>query len=146
MIKIMKYLGQVRRCAGLFLSKEYEEIGIGTWQDSYLIAVCDTPGVSQEEIAARLYVHKSNVARHLGSLEEKGFIYREPDKNDRRVLRAYPTPKAATAAKRIRAAREEWNARVLSGFEREEAETLSRLLQKLADNAISAAQEREKER
>ena len=86
------------------------------------------------------------MARHLGSLEEKGFIYREPDKNDRRVLRAYPTPKAAAAAERIRAAREEWNARVLSGFEREEAETLSRLLQKLADNAISAAQEREKER
>lgn len=142
MVTFMKELGEVWRCAGLFRAREYERIGIGMWQDSCLLAVCETPGVSQEEIAARIYLHKSNVARQLGSLEERGFVTRDTDRNDKRVLRVYPTQKAYEAMPAIRGVREEWNRRVLDGFGDKEKEALVRLLQKLSENAKCAAANR----
>ena len=95
MATIMRNIGEIWRCANLFRMEEYEELGIGSYQDSYLVDICKHPGVTQEQLSKIMYVHKSNVARQVGSLEEKGFVERRPDPSDRRNLLLYPTEKAA---------------------------------------------------
>ncbi len=135
MVKFMKQLGEVWRCASLFRMKEYEEIGIGVYQDSYLIAVCENPGITQEALTRRIYVHKSNVARQVGALEEHGFVTRKPDPSDKRNLCVYPTQKAYDALPHIRRVQGEWNARVLEGLSDEEQRAAALLLEKLAENA-----------
>lgn len=135
MVKFMGRLGEVWRCAGLYRMKEYEQFGIGPWQDSYLICVCEYPGITQEAIAKRIYVHKSNVARQIGALEEHGFVTRAPDPADRRNLCVFPTEKAFAAREHIRSVRAAWNARVLEGLSEEEQKTLAALLERLAENA-----------
>ncbi len=138
MENVMKHLTQVWRCACLYRMKQYEPLGIGMYQDSYLVAVCECPGITQEGIAKRIFVHKSNVARQICSLEEKGFVSREPDPADKRNLLVYPTQKALSALPVIRRVRAAWAAQITQGFSAEEAAALSRALERLAENAAAA--------
>ena len=73
-VRFMKYVGEIWRCAALYRTEQYEKLGIGCYQDQYLVKICEQPGISQEEIAESLFVHKSNVARQVAALEEKGFV------------------------------------------------------------------------
>lgn len=143
MTRFMKRLGEVWRCAGLYRMKEYEPLGIGMYQDAYLINICEKPGMTQEEISERIYVHKSNVARQLSVLEERGYVRRETDAEDRRIQRVYPTEKAYEVLPQIRAVHRAWNERVLAGMSEQEREAVSRLAERLAENAKRVLSEEE---
>ena len=41
----MKHLGEVWRCANLYRTEMYETLGIGSYQDSYILHVCRNPGI-----------------------------------------------------------------------------------------------------
>lgn len=133
--QFMRYIGEVWRCGNLYRTARYEALDIGSYQDSYLVNVCRRPGITQEELARRIYVHKSNVARQLSALEEKGFVERRTDPEDRRSLRIFPTEKAVKALPQIEAVRQSWEAAVLEGLDEEERTLLDRCLCRLAENA-----------
>lgn len=131
----MKQLGEVWRCANLYRTEEYEALGIGSYQDSYILHICHSPGIPQDELAQLIYVHRSNVARQLSSLEEKGFITRSPDPQDRRSLLVYPTQTAIDAIPVIREVHRRWNTLVLAGFSDEECAAVADFARRLAENA-----------
>lgn len=135
MPKFMKNLGEVWRCANLYRTEQFESLVIGSYQDSYIIEICKQPGIAQEKLAGLIYVHKSNVARQLNSLEEKGFVTREPDPNDKRNLLVYPTEKAKAALPVIRQVHRRWNELVLGGLSEEEQEAVARYMALLSENA-----------
>lgn len=51
------------------------------------------PGASQHDLARKLLVGRSNVTMLMPQLEKQGFIRREGDAKDKRVLRLYLTEK-----------------------------------------------------
>ena len=131
----MKQLGEVWRCANLYRTAQYAALGIGSYQDSYLLHICREPGIPQDRLAEVIYVNKSNVARQLSSLEEKGFITRSPDPPDRRSLLVYPTQKAKDVIPAIREMHHKWNELVLNGFSEEECALVADFARRLAENA-----------
>lgn len=135
----MRNVGEVWRCANLYRTEEYEALGIGSYQDSYIVDICAHPGVTQEQLSKIMYVHKSNVARQVSSLEEKGFVERRPDPADRRNLLVYPTQKAVAVLDKIRAVHAQWRERLLEGFSEEERAAIGVYLERLAENAKRAA-------
>ena len=139
MARIMRNVGEVWRCANLYRTEEYEALGIGSYQDSYIVDICAHPGVTQEQLSKIMYVHKSNVARQVSSLEEKGFVERRPDPADRRNLLVYPTQKAVAVLDKIRAVHAQWRERLLEGFSEEERAAIGVYLERLAENAKHAA-------
>ncbi|HIZ02653.1 MAG TPA: MarR family transcriptional regulator [Candidatus Borkfalkia avistercoris] len=139
MARIMRNVGEVWRCANLYRTEEYEALGIGSYQDSYIVDICAHPGVTQEQLSKIMYVHKSNVARQVSSLEEKGFVERRPDPADRRNLLVYPTQKAVAVLDKIRAVHAQWRERLLEGFSEEERAAIGVYLERLAENAKRAA-------
>ena len=139
MARIMRNVGEVWRCANLYRTEEYEALGIGSYQDSYIVDICAHPGVTQEQLSKIMYVHKSNVARQVSSLEEKGFVERRPDPADRRNLLVYPTQKAVAVLDKIRAVHAQWRERLLEGFSEEERAAIGVYLECLAENAKRAA-------
>ncbi len=140
-MRFMKYIGEIWRCSALFRTEQYEKLGIGCYQDLYLIEICEKPGITQEEISAALFVHKSNVARQVASLEEKGMAERRIDPSDRRILRVYPTEKGLSVLEKTRSVRKEWTRRLLEGMSDEEKEALSHSIECLSDRAKSIARE-----
>ena len=135
MPKFMKHLGEVWRCANLYRAEQFEALEIGSYQDSYIIEICRQPGIPQEKLAGLIYVHKSNVARQLNLLEEKGFVTRQPDPSDKRSLLVYPTEKALPALPMIRKVHRRWNELVLDGLTEDEQEAVARYMALLSENA-----------
>ena len=135
MTDFIRYTGEIWRCGNLYRTARYEALGIGSYQDSYIVNVCAHPGITQEGLSRLIFVHKSNVARQLGLLEEKGFIRRESDPQDKRSLLVYPTYKAFAALKEIERVNAEWDALILEGLSEEEKEVAEKLTARLAERA-----------
>lgn len=131
----MRCIGEVWRCANLYRTARYEGTELGSYQDTYIVHVCRTPGITQEQLAGKIYVHKSNVARQLSALEEKGFVERRPDPDDRRSLRIFPTRRALDILPLILEVRRAWSEAVLAGLDRTERAGLEAALSRLAGNA-----------
>ena len=145
MRSVTKNIGVGWRCANLYRAAKFEKIGIGCYQYSYILQVCKAPGIAQEKLSKRMYIHKSNVARQLASLEEKGFITRKTDPEDRRSLLVYPTNKAIAALPQIRAVLEEWESLLLEEFSEEEQKTLLSFSERLAARAAALAEMQQEE-
>lgn len=132
---IIKNTGEIWRCGNLYRTARNEALGLGSYQDSYILNVCAYPGVTQEELSRKIFVHKSNVARQLSLLEEKGFIKRTTDPSDKRNMLVYPTEKAYAVLDKIKKVSEEWSALVLEGLSADEIKAVEKYTAKLAENA-----------
>ncbi len=144
MAQFMKNTGQIWRCGNLYRTSRYESLGLGSYQDSYILNVCAHPGITQEGLSKLIYIHKSNVARQLGSLEEKGFIRRETDPSDKRNMLVYPTEKAYAVLDEIKRVNAEWDRIMLEGFSEEEREEVEKLSALLAERAKKIIEKEEK--
>ena len=82
---IMRQINVISRCEGLYRTDKLRGAELGACHHSYVLAVCRTPGISQEELARSICINKSNVTRHLAYLEEHGYVERRQSESDRRV-------------------------------------------------------------
>ena len=73
-------------------------------------------------------------------MEQAGFVRRESDPDDRRVLRVYPTEKAEAALPRVCELMEECNRLLLEELNPEEQACLLPLLSRVTRKAIAAAE------
>lgn len=144
MADFVAYTGEIWRCGNLYRTARYGALGIGSYQDSYIVNVCAHPGITQEGLSKLIFVHKSNVARQLGSLEEKGFVIRETDPADKRNLLVYPTEKAKAALKEIERIAGEWKKLLLEGLTEEERSAVEKYSALLAGNAKRIIEKEEK--
>lgn len=135
MSDFIKNTGEIWRCGNLYRTARYGELGLGSYQDSYILNVCAHPGITQEGLSRLIFVHKSNVARQLGMLEEKGFITRTTDPADKRNTLVYPTEKAEKALAEINRVYEEWHALLLDGLTDKEREAVEKYTALIAENA-----------
>lgn len=92
-------------------------------------------GISQATLTQRLGVDKAAVTRVLKSLEDKGYVYRETDPEDKRVKRVYPCDKATVVKDEALSAEYQFYRWLLSELPQEEQERLQQLLEELADKA-----------
>ncbi len=135
----MRNIYTIARCATLFHDSQLEQAGLKPHQSSYIPVICRQPGITQEQIARELHVHRSSVTRQLTALEEGGFIERRRCGDDRRVLEVYPTAKGEEVLPAVRQARRRWRELLLSSLTPEERETLDALLERLASRAEELA-------
>lgn len=131
----MKNVGECWRCANLYRAAKFEALDIGCYQFTYILTVCRNPGIAQEAIAGQVYIHKSNVARQLAALEEKGFIERRTDEADKRNLRVYPTQRAYDVLPEIERVLSEWDGLLLESFTDEERLLMETLTKRLSARA-----------
>ena len=93
MSQIARKLSILARCQVMFRSGYLRESGLLPPHYNYVIPICRNPGLSQEQLARRVYFDKYNVTRHLNKLEEGGYVERRPSESDKRVILVYPTQK-----------------------------------------------------
>lgn len=60
-----------------------------------LINLYRTPGISQQDLANKLLVGRSNLSMLLPQMEKRGLLRRRGDQQDRRILRLELTPEGA---------------------------------------------------
>jgi DNA-binding MarR family transcriptional regulator len=83
LIRVIQFRDRDRACCyGLSVSQCYA-----------LKAVADGEQMTVNDVAAALYLDKSTASRLVNGLISDGFVSKEADESDRRVLRLSPTPR-----------------------------------------------------
>lgn len=118
----------ISRCGIQYRNQNLEPLGLSYRQADILLKLYLEPGVSQDDLAKRLVLNKSNVARQVASLEEEGYIRRQTSEKDRRVTRLYPTEKTVLLIPEIRQVFRDWNDYLMQALSEEEQERLKSLL------------------
>lgn len=139
MPSLMRYINIISRCGNIWRGDKLKDSDLGPGKTVYILALCHTPGVSQEQLARRICIDKSNVTRHLAALEKCGYVERRQSEEDRRVTLVYPTEKAYDILPYIREITREWNQYLTEDFTEEELTQLYALLGRLYDKATTYA-------
>lgn len=139
---LMKYINTISRCAILYRNDKLENEGLNGYQHTYILKICNNPGISQEQLTKMIYVNKSNVARQLALLEQNGFITRKPCEKDKRVMQVFPTQKAYDIFPRVKNFISEWNSYLAEDFTEEERDLLLAMLRHITDKATSKVEKK----
>lgn len=135
MSKFMKMLNNISRSQAIYRHSKVSADDLQGGHYAFVLAVCRQPGRSQEELARELCVNKSTVARNLNYLEEKGYILRQPFKNDKRQFSVLPTEKMLAVLPEVRAASAEWMTLLSEGIEQDELDIFNSVLSRMQAKA-----------
>ena len=130
----MRRINVISRCA---LNYKTEKLSgeLSGCHHPFVTCISRNPGMSQDEIARRLCLNKSTVARALSYLEERGYVRREADAADKRILRVYPMEKMLGVLPEVKRISAEWNALISEGISEEEFALFSAVLEKIEARA-----------
>ncbi|KZE79416.1 MarR family winged helix-turn-helix transcriptional regulator [Paenibacillus elgii] len=137
-MELEKYIGVIVHRADLKLNNYYQkvvnpfDITVDQWE--ILVILWEKEGITQKELAERLYKDQTNIARMLFKLEKKGFVHRVTHETDRRSLRVYLTPKGREIKGDILAPSIEAYKKTVEGLSEEEVETFRRILAVMYNN------------
>ncbi|ALS22536.1 MarR family winged helix-turn-helix transcriptional regulator [Paenibacillus naphthalenovorans] len=117
-----------------YIKKQLAPYNLAPEQNLVMMLLWEKDGLTQNEIAELLVKDKTNVARMLFNLEQKGFIRRACPKNDRRSLIVYLTEEGKQLGNHIIPLTEKFNELVKNGITNEELKELKRILTKISHN------------
>lgn len=129
---IGKIIAKAHRLSQVYIAEALKDAHIKAGQFSYILCICDNPGISQEELAGELLVDKSSAAKAVKQLIADGFISRETNETDRRAYRLYPTQKSLDSYSLIQQSNQGWQDELFQNMTPVEIDFFIRLLEKLA--------------
>ena len=137
MSQIIRDVTEIARCTTQYRTETLAPMGLKACHASYLTEICASPGISQDKLASRICINKSNVARQAAILEEDGFIIRKPSATDKRIMQLFPTQKTLDLLPQISKILVNLELYLTADLTEEEKELLesllSRMLAKAAD-------------
>ncbi|MFW5782652.1 MAG: MarR family winged helix-turn-helix transcriptional regulator [Candidatus Muiribacteriaceae bacterium] len=136
----------ISRFNNVFIGRELEEFGLGAGQYLYLLTLYHNEGITQNELAERLFINKGCATRALNKLEENGYIIRKRNEKDRRAINLYVTEKALKIRDNIYDIIRKRLECVTSDLSMEEKDTLKKLLQKVASKAVIEKRKHDKQK
>ena len=135
MSQIIRDITEIARCGAQYRTEALAPMGLKACHASYLTEICAHPGISQDKLAARICINKSNVARQAAVLEEEGFITRTPSSSDKRILELHPTQKTLDLLPGISPILSQWEACLTDDMSEEEKEMVEHILQRMKEKA-----------
>src|SRR5580698_1147753 len=115
------------------VGERLREIGVSIPQCDVLTTLTEKEGVSQQELATRLYVTKGNISGLIDRLTEAGLVERRSTANDRRQHAIYLTEAGRRMAERAIAVQHRWIASTLGRMAESDLEALEAKLVALRD-------------
>ncbi|MCY0095513.1 MarR family winged helix-turn-helix transcriptional regulator [Hoeflea ulvae] len=87
--RFRNWIAVARACQvmGLTLTRALQPLDIKPPHLDILVNLFRTPGISQQDLADKLLVGRSNLSMLLPQLEKRGLLVRSIDPQDRRILR-----------------------------------------------------------
>lgn len=112
-----------------------QSMGLTGAQFDVLAQLSQNEGISQQGLSDKLFVTKGNVCGLLGRMEDKGWVRREDDPNDRRAHCLFLTDDGRRLAENVLPMQEVFVAEQMSVLSDEEQTTFRSLLRQL-DKAL----------
>lgn len=141
-----KIIAQINRSNSYYIGKKLEKYGLNKSEYKYLIPIYHMEGICQEDLATILKCEKHEVAKGIKALVDKGYLYKEKDKDDKRRYKIYLEEKAKMARDSIVDVLEESSDIMTKGFTESEKDILIELLLRMSENMHEAAVDMKKGR
>ena len=115
------------------IGERLREIGVSIPQCDVLTTLTEQEGVSQQELATRLYVTKGNISGLIDRLAEAGLVERRSTASDRRQHAIHLTEAGRAMAEKAIAVQRRWVAATLGRMAESDLEALEAKLVALRD-------------
>ena len=135
MSQIIRDITEIARCGAQYRTEALAPLGLKACHASYLTEICAHPGISQDQLAGRICINKSNIARQAAFLEEEGFIRRIPSASDKRIMELHPTQKTLDLMPRVSPILRQWEACLTTELTADEIAVLEDILIRMREKA-----------
>ena len=133
----MDDLSAIVRYFRSFAEKREIEFGLTFGEQIIIVFLSKHDKVNQDSISKKYMIDKAMVAKTLTKLEEKGFILREQNADNKRENLISLTSKGAAARDSISTIIDEWNEIIYEGMSHEDIACFKRLTGKMAENIVN---------
>ncbi|MBW7867075.1 MAG: MarR family transcriptional regulator [Brumimicrobium sp.] len=133
MSKIQKdyYLDFYVRNAWHKISRMYnqkaKEHGL-TMSIGFILLIVDKEGTPSTQLGPRMGMEPTSLSRTLKTMEDKGYIYREMDKNDKRRVLIYLTKKGLELRKEVKQYIIDFNEKILLSIPKKKLQTFFEIM------------------
>lgn len=111
------------------------KLGLTSSQWKIILALNSFDGLSQRELADRIYVDGSTLVPVIDKMEENGLLERKPDPKDRRHNRLYLTKKSESVVDSIVEIVLQMRKTLYKGLSKDDLESMRPKLKKIIENA-----------
>lgn len=118
--------------------RHLEEFDLKPGQAGILFTLSCNGTLSQRELAQKIGVTPPSMTVALRKMEELGYVRKEPDANDQRVIRILLTQKGENCVGKIKAVIGRMEALMCQGMSKEEELLLRRLLLQMQENLLNS--------
>jgi DNA-binding MarR family transcriptional regulator len=125
-------IAQLGAYASAQFATRLEPLGFTPAHAGILRIIAVTPGLSQQELAARLGMYPSRLVAVIDDLEKRSLIERQPSKSDRRLYALHLTKSGKEQFSAIGAIARDHGRDLLDALSDEERLTLTELLERVA--------------
>ena len=125
-----KQISHISRNIRWMIQRDLETIGVGSGQHFFLHLIQRHPGITQNEVSRKTDIDKATAAKGLAKLEQRGYLRRIPDQDDRRIRRLYLSEAGEAVMPQIEATLRRVTEVCSADLSAEELEELFRLLDK----------------
>ena len=130
------YISVLYRQFQIYINNNTKDLQISASEYIFLMEMYKNDNMSQEQIYKNLIIDKSATARDIKSLEEKEYIIRKKDDNDKRTNRIKLTKKGIEIKDRLSNLLEEWNNEITSDIDKNLLNTVIDTINKMSIKAI----------
>ena len=135
-LPVGKLISMIARGYAIYINHNIEEYGINATQLHLLYEISSNDDINQEQISARCNINKGAVARSIKKLEDKGFVIRQVDENNRRQNKISLTSKGRETLKKASEILKRWEDEVILPKGYIEKELLQQILKEIAVKTI----------
>ena len=130
------YISVLYRQFQIYINNNTKDLQISASEYIFLMEMYKNDNMSQEQLSKNLIIDKSATARAIKSLEEKEYIIRKKDDNDKRTNRIKLTKKGIEIKDRLSNLLEEWNNEIISDIDKNLLNTVIDTINKMSIKAI----------
>lgn len=131
-IPISNLIAMIARGQSIYMNNRLGDLGINETQLHLLFEISHHDNLNQEKIATRCNINKGAVARSIRKLEEKGFVLRTIDENNRRQNMVSLTEKGRETLSKAIKVLKDWEDEVIKEKGYVDKELLQLVLREIA--------------
>lgn len=134
---IMNDISILSRYSRTFFERRLSEINVGFTEQLILMYLCKCDSVNQDTIAKYFMLDKGAIAKTLNKLEEKAFITRTDNPNNKREKLISITKNSKDIIVDINKELREWHNYLFTGLNEEEIDQFTSIIKKISINAAN---------
>ena len=132
--QFLREVGAVARCVQSLSDVNFKKLALQRGQFVFLTRICESPGLHLLELSHLLKVDKATATKAVQKLEAEGYVRKEQNQTDKRMVHLFPTERAQEVYPELIAEENRYLARCFAGMTKEEQARAETLLRRIREN------------